>query len=105
MTPNSLQQGLECQAGNLRLLIFEVFARLSTRYSSQVAYCGSEAIVVVSPGLQADDSEVDAINTAYFNINIAICVAHYAFFSALAQFALRSMPVFSALAQFAFANR
>ena len=31
----------------------------------------------------------------------AICVAHYAFFSALAQFALRSMPVFSALAQFA----
>ena len=31
----------------------------------------------------------------------AICVAHYAFFSALAQFALRYMPVFSALAQFA----
>ena len=31
----------------------------------------------------------------------AICVAHYVFFSALAQFALRSMPIFSALAQFA----
>ena len=30
-----------------------------------------------------------------------ICVAHYAFFSALAQFALRTMSFFSALAQFA----
>ena len=33
--------------------------------------------------------------------NCAICVAHYAFFFALAQYALRSMPVFSALAQYA----
>ena len=70
MTSNSLQQGLECQAGKLWLLIFEVFARLSTWYSGQVAYCGSEAVVVVSPGLQADDSEVNAITTAYLNINM-----------------------------------
>ena len=33
--------------------------------------------------------------------NCAICVARYDLFSALAQFALRSMPFFSALAQFA----
>ena len=34
------------------------------------------------------------------NLRCALCL-----FSALAQFALRSIPVFSALAQFAFANR
>ena len=37
---------------------------------SQVAYWGSEVVVVVNPGLQTDDCEADAVTTAYLNINM-----------------------------------